>query len=111
MKCFNAFDVIGARNEIRTRDPDLGKVVLYQLSYSRLFFLVREERLELSHPKIPDPKSGASANSATLAYAITTNNSWVVRAGRLELPHPEGHKDLNLARLPFRHARAHSCSI
>ena len=26
---------IGAGNEIRTRDPDLGKVVLYQLSYSR----------------------------------------------------------------------------
>ena len=25
----------GAGNEIRTRDPDLGKVVLYQLSYSR----------------------------------------------------------------------------
>ncbi|MEY3728163.1 MAG: hypothetical protein RL098_1637, partial [Bacteroidota bacterium] len=25
-----------ARNGIRTRDPDLGKVVLYQLSYSRL---------------------------------------------------------------------------
>ena len=25
----------GAENEIRTRDPDLGKVVLYQLSYSR----------------------------------------------------------------------------
>jgi hypothetical protein len=28
-----------ARNGIRTRDPDLGKVVLYQLSYSRLLFL------------------------------------------------------------------------
>ena len=27
----------GAGNEIRTRDPDLGKVVLYQLSYSRIF--------------------------------------------------------------------------
>ena len=27
---------IGAGNEIRTRDPDLGKVVLYQLSYSRV---------------------------------------------------------------------------
>ena len=27
----------GAGNETRTRDPDLGKVVLYQLSYSRLF--------------------------------------------------------------------------
>jgi hypothetical protein len=27
--------VFGAGNETRTRDPDLGKVVLYQLSYSR----------------------------------------------------------------------------
>ena len=27
---------IGAGNEIRTRDPNLGKVVLYQLSYSRV---------------------------------------------------------------------------
>ena len=26
----------GAENETRTRDPDLGKVVLYQLSYFRL---------------------------------------------------------------------------
>ena len=26
-----------AENETRTRDPDLGKVVLYQLSYFRLF--------------------------------------------------------------------------
>lgn len=26
----------GAGNEIRTRDPNLGKVMLYQLSYSRL---------------------------------------------------------------------------
>ena len=29
--------LIGAGNEIRTRDPNLGKVVLYQLSYSRFF--------------------------------------------------------------------------
>ena len=29
---------IGAGNEIRTRDPNLGKVVLYQLSYSRSLF-------------------------------------------------------------------------
>ncbi len=27
--------IFGAGNETRTRDPDLGKVVLYQLSYSR----------------------------------------------------------------------------
>jgi hypothetical protein len=30
--------------------------------------MVRKERLELSHPKIPEPKSGASTNSATLAH-------------------------------------------
>ena len=30
------FFVFGAGNETRTRDPDLGKVVLYQLSYSRV---------------------------------------------------------------------------
>ena len=28
-------EVLGAGNETRTRDPNLGKVVLYQLSYSR----------------------------------------------------------------------------
>ncbi len=27
---------LGAGNETRTRDPNLGKVVLYQLSYSRV---------------------------------------------------------------------------
>ncbi len=31
-----AFFVFGAGHETRTRDPDLGKVVLYQLSYSRV---------------------------------------------------------------------------
>ena len=30
-----ASGIVGAGNEIRTRDPNLGKVVLYQLSYSR----------------------------------------------------------------------------
>ena len=28
--------MFGAGNETRTRDPDLGKVMLYQLSYSRV---------------------------------------------------------------------------
>ena len=28
--------LFGAENETRTRDPDLGKVVLYQLSYFRI---------------------------------------------------------------------------
>ena len=42
-----------AENETRTRDPNLGKVVLYQLSYFRrgilfdVFVLVKRRRLEL----------------------------------------------------------------
>ena len=32
---FRDEEEFGAGNETRTRDPDLGKVVLYQLSYSR----------------------------------------------------------------------------
>ena len=37
-----------AENGTRTRDPDLGKVVLYQLSYSRVkSSLVKRRRLEL----------------------------------------------------------------
>ena len=31
-----AAEEFGAGNETRTRDPNLGKVVLYQLSYSRI---------------------------------------------------------------------------
>jgi hypothetical protein len=32
--------LFGAGNEIRTRDLHLGKVALYQLSYSRMTFIV-----------------------------------------------------------------------
>ena len=42
-----------AENEARTRDPNLGKVVLYQLSYFRNYFLifnVKKMRLELTRP-------------------------------------------------------------
>jgi hypothetical protein len=34
--CLQPYLNYGAGNETRTRDPDLGKVVLYQLSYSRI---------------------------------------------------------------------------
>src|SRR6188474_1922401 len=43
----------GAGNETRTRDPDLGKVVLYQLSYSRF----------LERAQILGPPPGKSRNS------------------------------------------------
>ena len=33
------FFIFRAENETRTRDPNLGKVVLYQLSYFRKYFL------------------------------------------------------------------------
>ena len=36
------FAFSGAENETRTRDPDLGKVVLYQLSYFRLVLTVQK---------------------------------------------------------------------
>ena len=36
------FLMLGAGNETRTRDPDLGKVVLYQLSYFRINNLDRK---------------------------------------------------------------------
>ena len=32
-----------AKDETRTRDPDLGKVVLYQLSYFRIMFTQRQK--------------------------------------------------------------------
>ena len=31
-------EAIGAEDEARTRDPNLGKVMLYQLSYFRMIF-------------------------------------------------------------------------
>jgi hypothetical protein len=37
--------------------------------------VVRERRLELPYPKVPDPKSGASANSATLAHCATVQTA------------------------------------
>jgi hypothetical protein len=35
-RCWHFFHVTGAGNEARTRDLNLGKVALYQLSYSRI---------------------------------------------------------------------------
>jgi hypothetical protein len=54
-------DHAGAGNEIRTRDLNLGKVALYQLSYSRIFF-----RLQ--------PKANTSVKPATIAWAAVVLN-------------------------------------
>ena len=45
------FVVFGAEDEARTRDPNLGKVVLYQLSYFRIFpFGIAKVRIKLKPP-------------------------------------------------------------
>ena len=56
-----------AENETRTRDPNLGKVVLYQLSYFRNISKTSEEeetRTPTTQLSLP-PQSSASTNSAT----------------------------------------------
>ena len=42
----------GAENGTRTRDPNLGKVVLYQLSYFRLLFLKKGASLSIADAKV-----------------------------------------------------------
>ena len=49
--------MFGAEDEIRTRDPDLGKVVLYQLSYfcknkNQKQALEQKTRFELATPTL-----------------------------------------------------------
>ena len=54
MKIRGLFET-GAGNETRTRDPNLGKVVLYQLSYSRW---VEPAILEGDDPLSSDSETG-----------------------------------------------------
>ena len=64
-----------AENETRTRDPNLGKVMLYQLSYFRKlnFVIQKSERLvprtglEPACLSTHAPETCASTNSATWA--------------------------------------------
>ena len=61
------YSVKRAENGTRTRDPNLGKVVLYQLSYFRNISKKCEEeetRTPTSQLTLP-PQSSASTNSAT----------------------------------------------
>ena len=52
LRCF----LLRAENETRTRDPNLGKVMLYQLSYFRKYLLfVKEMRLELTRHNCHHP--------------------------------------------------------
>ena len=45
-------------------------------SQKTIQYMVRKERLELSHLAAPEPKSGASTNSATSASKIYINGGY-----------------------------------
>ena len=55
----------GAENEVRTRDPQLGRLMLYQLSYFRRKSLVGGGGLEPPNPEGADLQSAAIATMRT----------------------------------------------
>ena len=70
----------GAGDGARTRHLRLGKAALYQMSYSRKdCYLVRTKRLELIRLAALEPKSSASANSATSANKLVTRRRLELR--------------------------------
>ncbi len=75
----NSREFIGAGNRIRTGDPDLGKVVLYQLSYSRsLIYKVVLYRLRNSHSLMYRCLfSGQRSQRSMLWSAIVVNKPWI----------------------------------
>ena len=62
-----------AANETRTRDPDLGKVVLYQLSYCRVAFGKSCYRMSLARHKAHDCLGSSKNNFASSFSSITMN--------------------------------------
>ena len=71
--------LLWAENETRTRDPNLGKVVLYQLSYFRKISEEEETRTPTSQLTLP-PQSSASTNSATSPVMFCYIFPFLVRA-------------------------------
>ena len=125
----------GAVDETRTRDLHLGKVALYQLSYYRteccrtsvsgkycITYLPalqvpsakKLERVMGIEPTYPAWKAGALPLSYTRIHRPPSRDSALLSrcrpssgAGEETRTHTSlGHQILNLARLPFRHARA-----
>jgi len=54
---------VGAGNGIRTRDPQLGRLTLYQLSYSRPSWLAAQRRSGLSATRVSNSAIDALAPS------------------------------------------------
>ena len=62
----------GAGNESRTRDLNLGKVALYQLSYSRVFDLYQIKQEQKYKPVFLFLQTAKTRISATAKTAIIT---------------------------------------
>ena len=68
-------ETCGARDQVRTGDPNLGKVVLYRLSYSRIKEWTRAQRAVFSETEGPFLKSIRSSggwNRTNLVMAYET---------------------------------------
>ena len=91
-----------AENETRTRDPNLGKVVLYQLSYFRKISEEEETRTPTSQLTLP-PQSSASTNSATSPVMFCSSFPCSSCPEQDSNLHVVKHSHLKRARLPFRH--------
>ena len=78
-----------AENETRTRDPNLGKVVLYQLSYFRKCE-EEETRTPTSQLTLP-PQSSASTNSATSPLHIRST-CFIISEGVFRCGHSLWHR-------------------
>ena len=59
-----------AANETRTRDPDLGKVVLYQLSYCRIAFGKSCYRMPLTRHKAHDCLRSSKNNACAFFFEV-----------------------------------------
>ena len=64
----------GAGNGVRTRDPKLGKLVLYQLSYARLNALYNRQLIKvnsfLRHFGAEIPRANGHGRAALVLYEV-----------------------------------------
>ena len=66
----------GAGNGIRTRDPNLGKVVLYQLSYSRKLVKTSKARAALSIEKTAESAEPRNPRHFTVSLPFQWSAEW-----------------------------------
>ena len=85
---------LGAEDGGRTRDLNLGKVALYQLSYFRTGAMLappgklRQPPNQVPvdpNPPLPRSESGSSSASSHRTSGSPMNNNWAIRSPRLSV--------------------------